>query len=170
VSAGCYAAVHAGAVVPEIGQKELSFADDLPGPFPHPGALFGSGHQLEVERTADGHVVEDEAQQGALLHYEVDEFIRQDLFDVVVRGRQRDAEGHPVPVEPVHRRDDPVEYPGPPAGVGALFEPFERQAQQRVAGLGEPLADLVVDEGGVRVDHEEGVLVLLKQLYDALAF
>ena len=169
VAAAGNAAAHKLTVVLEVHGVERDVAllgTQVADALDHILALFRGGHQLRSSIVAHGHVVEVEAEVCALVAQKTHEGIVGDSLNVLAGIADGGAEHDAVLLEQVHGVHNGSIVALAAAGVVGLRGALDGQHEGDVAQADDLFAEGIVDQGGVGVDGELHIVVLLGQLQD----
>ena len=169
VAAARNAAADELTVILEVHRVErdiASLAAQIADAVDHVLALLRGGHQFGGCLVADGHVVEIEAEVRALVAQEAHEVIAGDGLDVGAGVADGGTEQDAVLLEQVHSVHDGGVMAAAAAGIVGLRGALDGQHEGDVAQADDLFAEGIVDQGGVGVDGELHIVVLLGQLQD----
>ena len=124
--------------------------------------------QLRGGGAPHGHEVEVPAEQGALLDHPVDVLLGGHRVRVGARPAARDAKGQLVGAQKVHGALDLDVGALPAAGVGGVLVALGRDGRHEVAHADHVLAEVLVDERGVREAEKRAVRVPLADLDEVM--
>ena len=162
------AAAYEFAVVLEVKREQrllfAHFADEVEQVL----ALLGRGHELGRGVVADGHEREDPSEQGALFDEPVEELFGGNGIGVLGRVAARHAERQLVLAQKLHGLVNLGERAVAATHVRSFADAFNRDGGDEVLHANHFLAEVLVDERGVREREERTILVLFAQAHEVL--
>jgi len=145
-----------GAAVPEVGEEAAILLDAAPGPLEHPQALLRRQHPLEMELSADGHILKDPGIKCSLLsQVEINDLPIHQEVRIIGWGPDRDAKGDPEAAEVLEGFQDSIIDPRSPPGIRLLSKALHRDGGGEVSQVGEPFGNRFRDCGFIGVDEKE---------------
>jgi len=162
------AAVDVGSVAPKVDGEHRFRVTDAQDAFAELVALLRREHHRSVRAASNRHVEEVPTEDSSPGHQRVDPFVTDQHAPVLAGHGSRVAEHDATLAQQIHRVEDvPVDALAAPR-VGRRLVAFEAEHGRDVAELGEPVDDLLIDQGPVREHLEVALLVVRRQVEQAV--